>query len=504
MCDNTVHTDTMGFFMRTLICLLAVVLSACGGGGGGGSGPLPAVNKTFSEQYIDLPNAEDVVKNVCTTASPNGGFSEKIAVADLNRDGINDLVTVYWCAYSQPGQQYNGPTPSTLVVYLSQSNGTFTIGNRQLFGTDVVDIGGQSNGFTVGDFNSDGKADIGIGVSREDGRGNNSTFDAYNAPQVVLLSHSNGTYSVERFAVQAASGKVQAVDNEVGGVDFVYPAVAQEAATAYRWVNDAWQQVTGYAKSNVGMNFFPRSSTQGSTKVLSLSTDANDGPASLQIQEKVNGQWSVTSKYVYLSSFVNVISWNSQLTQTTLANVNGTNMLYSTFEDSCVFKSSTNSESIVLARVGGFPVSSAWNGQTTLDERYMSGTSMLIPFNISNGIVTYNDLFDSPVADNFTNYKCSDVNNDGYMDVVTFGQGSTLNNTSGAPTFYINNKAGKLVKTAVDLPRIPQGANEWSNSNSLYEDMNGDGIPDLIYFTMETVPTKTRSSFRIYFSNKTI
>lgn len=488
----------MGFFMRTLICLIAVVLTACGGGGGGSGGPIPAINATFSERYIDLPSAEDVVKNVCTAQSPNGGFSEKVAVADLNRDGINDLVTVYWCAYSQPGQQYTGPTPSTLVVYLSQPNGTFTIGNRQLFGTDVVDIGGQSNGFTVGDFNNDGKADIGIGVSREDGRGNNSTFDAYNAPQVVLLSHNNGTYSVERFAA-ASSGKVQAVDNEVGGVDFVYPGMSQDYATAYRWVNGSWQQITGYPRTNNGMTFFTRAG--GSNKMLSLSTDSTDGPASLQIQDKMNGQWSITSKYVYLSSNVNVISWNSQLTQTTMANVNGTNMLYSTFEDSCIFKTAPNSDPIVLARVGGFPVSPSWNGQTTLDERTMTGTSMLLPFSISNGIVSHNGLFDDAVADNFTNYKCSDINNDGYMDLVVYGQGSATSNTTGTPVFYINNKSGKLIKTSVDLPRIPQ---EWSNSNSMYEDMNGDGIPDLIYFTMETVPTRTRGSFRIHFSNKSL
>ena len=498
----------MGFLMRTSICLFTFVLTACGGGGASTSTATAistSVTSTFSSQYIDLPITDNLVKNVCTTESPTGGLSMKVAVADLNSDGINDLVSVYWCSYSKPGQAYDGPTPSTLITYLSQPNGQFILGNKQLFGTDLVNIGGQSNGFTIGDFNKDGKPDIGIGVSKEDGRANLSTWTA---PQVVLLSRNDGTYSVERFAIQASSGTVQAVDNEVGGIDFVYTTFAQAVATAYRYINGAWQQIAGYPQVNVGLKFFNRIiNSQGSTKVVTLSTDPNDGPSSLQIQEKVNGQWNITSKYVYPNTLVNVINWNGESVQTNMATINNTSLLYTTFEDNCIFKSSKTSEMIILARVGGFVVDP--NSKTILDERYLPSIAMLVPFNITGGLTPITDLFDTTVIDKtFTNYKCIDINNDGYMDVVINVQGTNISKTIGEPIFFINNKSGKLIKTSVqDLPKSPQGANGWADSSSLFEDMNGDGIPDLVYFnTLGPVPftSGSRSSFRIYLANKFI
>jgi hypothetical protein len=464
------------------------------------------VISTFDPNYLILPTAESLVANLCTTESKSGGWSVKLALSDLNVDGKLDIVSVYSCSYSSPGQSYNGPVPNTLIVFLSQSNGTYQIGNKQLFGSDLVDIGGFSNGFTVGDFNRDGKPDIGIGVSKEDSRANNSTFTAWNAPQVVLLSKSDGTYSVERFSVEAASGKVQAVDNETGGVDFVYPAVAQEPATAYRWNSGSWTKISGYPRTNVGMTFFGRSSAGNeSKKVLTLSTTPEDGPASLQIQEKINGAWSITAKYVVPSKQVPIISWNGAQTQSSLATINNIRMTYATFEDSCIFKISPSSnDEIILARITGFPIPKDWDGVSPIDERTLASIAMLIPFSVGSTLTPMTDLFDVPVSDRlFTEFRCVDLNGDSYMDVVLNAQGANFRGTKGGPVFFLNNKAGKLVKTDIlDLPAIPQSSTEWPDSSSQVYDIDGDGFADLLYYTTEGKPNPLGHWMRLYRGKK--
>jgi len=132
-------------------------------------------------------------------------------------------------------------------------------------------------------------------------------------PQVVLLSKADGSYSVERFTVVASGPIVQAVDNEVGGVDFVYLNHAGRPPAAFRWTGGGWQDVPGYAPVNTAMTFWPRSqSGQGASRVLSTSLDPADGNASLQIQERKRGEWTSTSKYVIPSRRIEAIGWNQE------------------------------------------------------------------------------------------------------------------------------------------------------------------------------------------------
>lgn len=502
-----------------VVSVVASILVACGGGSGGSSSnnstsaapetavtETPSLTTTFSSNYIALPSAESIVSNLCTQESRTGGFSTRIATADLNSDGKQDIVSSYFCSYSSPGTSYSGPVPNTLIVFLSQADGSYALGNRQLFGTNIVDVGGFSNGFTVGDFNSDGKPDVGIGVSKEDTRAfeQPSTWDA---PQVVLLSRPNGTYSVETLPVVAASGKVQAVDNEIGGVDFVYPAMAQDFATAFRWDQGSWRKISGYPRVNIGMTFFPRqNTTSGSTKVLTNSTEPSDGNASLQLQEKNNGTWSISSKYIFPSRQINVIGWNGQLVQSSLATVNDVQMTYATFENSCILKMSPfGSDDLAIAQIGGFVTPRDWDGSTLLDERTLNGISILVPFNASKTLSINPYLFDVQPSGQFTVFQCVDINKDGYTDVVINNQGYAYKLTVGGPVFYLNDKKGRLIKhSVVDLPRVPQSPNEWPDSNSLIQDMNGDGVPDLIYYSTLAMPNDSNISFRIYLGNKLV
>ncbi|MBM4231449.1 MAG: VCBS repeat-containing protein [Gammaproteobacteria bacterium] len=464
--------------------------------------------KIFSGTFVALPPINNLVSGICTEASKQGGLPIGLGIADLNGDGRKDIVTSYFCGYSKPGEAYDGPTPNTLITFLSQPDGSYVLGNEKLFGSALIDIGGLGSYYTVADFNNDGRSDVGIGVSKEDGRGTDGSVDrAWGAPPVVLLSRPGGMYSVERLPTKAPGPKVQAVDNEVGGVDFVYQAVPREPSTAYRWVAGSWMKIGGYATLNTGMLYFTRPYTGSSSKTaVSVSTEPSDGPASVQVTDKIGEAWVITSKFVFPSQRVSVIGWNSEPSVSNLVNANGVRMIYSTIEESCVGQ--LQGEPVLFSRLGGFRVPGDWDGISTLDERKLPGIALLLAFKLQGGLVPMPSAFEVPHSgEGFTTFDCKDVNGDNLTDVVVNIQGAFYwGSAIGGPVFFLNDGRGKLVKTWVPgLPAMPQDPSKgWVSSTSAVDDMNGDGIADLVYYSPSPIENPLGHSFRIYLGKKTI
>jgi hypothetical protein len=340
---------------------------------------------------------------------------------------------------------------------------------------------------TVGDFNGGGKPDVGISVSKEDMRARGVGMANWLTPQVVLLSKADGSYSVDRFSVLANGPRVQPVHNDVGGVDFVYTNHAGGQPAAFRWSSTGWQEVPGYPRVSASMTFWPGSQPgHAASRVVSVSTDPADGTASLQLQEKTGGEWTTVSKYVIPSRRIETIGWNRERIQTTLATLDGIQLTYATFEEACVMRMSPSGrDDVVLARIGGFFVPASWDGVAPLDQTVVGGTAMLKPFTATDALVPAPELFDiAPTGISFTDFQCEDINRDGYTDVVVNTQGAAHIGTLGGTLFYINDKAGSLVKTTVpDLPAMPGIETGWGAGHSVVKDFDGDGAPDLLYYT---------------------
>lgn len=115
-------------FCATVVSLL---LTACGGGGGGGGagGGAAQSNRIF----------------VATLAT--NGFNS-FAVADLNNDGLEDVVVSGW--------SYDSST-AYLYIFTQNANGTLTNSTNSLITNNVI---GGSQRILIADFDNDGYKDI--------------------------------------------------------------------------------------------------------------------------------------------------------------------------------------------------------------------------------------------------------------------------------------------------------------------------------------------------------
>lgn len=172
--------------------------------------------------------------------------------------------------------------------------------------------------------------------------------------------------------------------------------------------------------------------------------------------------------------------------------------------------SPSGQDDVVMARIGGSVIPPDWDGASLLDEGTLRSTSMLMPFTATDTLTPSPALFDvAPTDISFTDFQCEDINRDGYTDVVINTQGAAYNRTLGGPLFYINDKAGRLVKTAVpELPAMPGTDNGWGSSHSVVEDFDGDGVPDLLYYTTLGLGPPSTSDlgqpFRLYLRKRLV
>jgi hypothetical protein len=457
-----------------------------------GLSSLANTNPYFKIAGYTLPSAKSIYSNLCQSENLQAITQNAIAV-DLNLDGIKDIVLQVFCENSNSGVPSTLPITNSLIVYLSQPDGTYVIGNQKLFGTDRVDLGGGFifTNMVSADFNSDGYPDIGAGLDREDFRGQNSEGTAYNTPQIVLLSQGDGTYKVIQLPIISASNTVQAVDNSIGGKDLVYGISINEPASAFRFKSNTFTQIKDYPNINAtNFNFFPRTAANlGTEKLVSVSTDFNLGQASYEIQTIKNGNWTKTSSYSLPFKQVNIMGWNNQLGVTNMITFNGINLSYGTFENSCLLRLTPTSNPILLGKLTGSILPANYSGEPIFKEGVLGWITTIVPFDLTNDIITplSNIIQDEVTNISYTKMTCSDVNNDGYDDLVVYPIGSNPLGYDGTPIFYLNNKNNKLIRVNnTSLPHPPQSANGWANSSSIYEDLNGDGFKDLIYFTNST------------------
>lgn len=494
--------------MKKILAAMSVALAGCGGGATDSPTSVEVKNNVenlplFSSTPIELPDLRPLYDSLCGNLTD---ISPQALLVDLNKDGNKDIALQFFCLRnSEIGKPYDGSTPNKFIVFLQQKNGSFIDGTRSLFGVDYVDLGGIATRSVVNDFNKDGYPDIVFSISREDGRlPNDNGATNINAQNIFITSNGSGGYNFIKQGQAAWNYGLVAADNELGGIDVISSPIG------YNFVQEVWHYLSSWSLTGfydwvegAGTTFFKRkSSTQGSQIAVTGLPYPNSGMA---LYYKENNSWVKKDELSNKTSMVLFGSWTGTLNYASMTTIDGKDYLpFSQLENMCEMKlKKDDPDSILLDLVWGAEIKDGYHGQTIYENAdYLQNKSWLVAYNVTNGKLTRNSSFklnNEIQSLAISDLKCKDVNGDGYDDIL-------MTAYFGPPLIYINDKTGTFNR--IDPANVPSVGFYGSGESYIYDDINGDGIPDIVRFPVTNTqgPNSDRGplKFKIYTGNRTI
>lgn len=472
----------------------SIILTACGGGGGGtetkstaSSAPVPAtVQQAEPVELVEstpifLPDLKAKYDRLCGRKTN----VQNAIVVDINKDGKMDLVFNLWCMRpdSERGKPFDGDVPNMLVALIQDSNGNFSDRTLEVFGTDYPSIGGIGIDHALHDWNNDGVKDIIFAVNREDGRLPDNRAENHKASTVVLMSDGVGRYRISNLTNPEYGYRVVLRENTLGGQDPVL--IPFEAPSSYTY-NNGWTKLNSYSwVSNTATTFFGAVSPgMGSSIAIVPSGWPRTGVA---LWSGTNHSWTKMGEYKFPEpTMVYMKSWTGGTGLVPMFSMDGKDFVTPSITDTCELKRTTNGPKEALAVFHANEVVGGYKGQP-LDENDTKAFKVLYKtmlFDVNNGsALIKTDLPIKNEVDHGALWKteCYDINNDGLTDIMYHQpQGGPPN---GGEVFYpaimLNDGTGKYNRVATKwFPRPGNG------TSFVYEDINGDGIRDLLYFPL--------------------
>lgn len=479
--------------MKKLLLILSVVIAGCGGGGSVTSFPTettltPQLNSQstvatgllFESTPILLPDLRAKYDMLCGSLV---NVQNAIAV-DLNNDGKKDLVFNLWCKGANDSK---GSTANTIVAVVQLSDGTFSDKTKEIFGSDIVDIGGVGVNFIATDLNNDGYDDIVISCSLE---GMIYTHPQ-TCPMVSFISDGQGHYTKSTFGM-LEGGDVRLITgpNQIrdpNGKKQVLFIPASGYAEVWQYEN-GWTKITSYdwlQKNEVII---------GSTLV-----NKYDNGAKLEIWNFINGIWKRTLEISYLSARTASMKDNATSLpyQVHVVTMDGVDYIDGILYEGCTLKRTLAGPAEVVYTFLGVPIQNGYTGQVLVKPANWMDSLPTVNL-IAMGVTTENSnikpitLATDKLDANFYHMECGDFNGDGLDDIFL--------RTTGTPILYINDGKGNFRKVKSNLmPAAIRGASH------IYVDINGDGVKDVLFFpidrwqfTWQEANTYTKVQFQLY------
>ena len=442
------------------------------------AGTACVVPSLFSATPILLPDLRGKYDALCgnqvmiTTA-----FTANLV---MHTDGKKDLVLSLLCLQPIQGQITTEPVKNGMIVFIQQQDGSFRDGTRQVFGVDIVDLGGQGVNAVLQDFNKDGYDDIVFSVSKEDGRA--QPVSNVNAVQnTFITSNSNGTYIISKLGPYSWNYGISLIDNEFNNSDIVSTPIGYDPKNAAWRYFGGWQQLTGYGWTRTGSIFFKRNSPNEASQIVV--TPAYDPWPNVGVDlytRSSSSAWARVSGWSVPGSLVPWIAWNGDVSTTTMISLNGKDYVAPSLDMGCQLRRKKDEQPIAIKVLNGYEVLGGYKGQV-LNGSAQSGVLSLSPqilaFNVSGNTLTKIDVSFANIISSITPVKfvCEDLNGLGYDDIVM--DSTELVST---PSIYKNDGQGNF--SFVNLKSYPKSPTNFNSTTFIYEDVDGDGIRDLIYF----------------------
>ena len=451
------------------------------------------VKPYFAQTPVLMPDVSSYYTRLCGTRT---NVQSAVAV-DLNNDGRKDLLFTFWCGQAQNGvyQPASIPVQNTIVAFEQLSDGTFIDATLKVFGQSLPDMGGIATTGMVADLNGDGLPDIVFNVTHEDGRSPDPvTGDATNqySKNVVLLSQGGGKYSIVPYGPSYwwVYGNLL-MTNSTGRTD-VYSAGSYGQVIVYKFPNNAPIDVTDESVKNLSGVIMFFSSNNAATDSAILHT-GNTGR--LELHRKVSGTWSQMSNWSLTNvRFVPWTSWQNGHGDAPLITIDGQDYVDAVLNNGCIYKPTPTSEARAIVGMFSYKLIGNYQGGGVVEGLNMEHSFKLMSFTISNGILQNTSIKINNEQTNIREFsiQCLDVNGDGYDDILMTTWGH-----DAKPIIYLNDGTG--VFNFVELATLPNPITTANDSSMILQDINGDGIPDLVYWALTGVQQYGTGPVNYYF-----
>lgn len=469
--------------MRKL-CLISVLsLSACGGGGGStpqSNSPVSNPTSVSAPQetvyYREIKNAIPSLAIYYERTCGKAANSFLVPAVDTNKDNRKDLFIVLWCGVSEHGMVYDGPVKNTVISLLQNNDGTYRLGNLEIFGKEFVELAGaiaEGSDVGVGDFNGDGRDDIALSTTLEDGRrfiifpdGSHS----WNSYPEVMLSQPDGTYKIERLGNRNTYNSITIMKGkdrdrfESGGYIWSYENQKWSGST----VNYLADRTSVYIDNLMTMNLFD---------------SKNFG---WQIGNVDASNYTKTD-FINLSELRKVEVYNDNVKGNTiesLATIDNVEYLMPSYNSVCTLPGSNANEVYIVAEFQGIKLPEKYTGQklswstpnvqgNVTWDNYITRVHM---YKVSNGKLTKVNIpgFNRDIT-NSHYISCLDVNNDNQKDVVVYRWGHKQEKS----VIYLNKNNTDF--TEVPSSKIPDISTVYFGHTTLTSDLDNDSKAEIIY-----------------------
>jgi hypothetical protein len=468
--------------MKKLCVLSALSLTACGGGGG--SSPTTTASVTtppsavapqevtyFSEIKNAIPSLSLYYNKTCNTEAN----SFMIPTVDANKDGRKDLFIVLWCP--APFSTFDGPVKNTVIGLLQNNDGTFRLGNQEIFGREFVEITGsmgEGGDVGIGDFNGDGKEDIAFTPSLEDGRqfviyptgGHN-----WQTTMTVFLSKADGSYSIDKVGNVATYESIAIIKGKDRDM-------FHSGGRIWSYENNTWNSVTISYKIDRTAVFFDNK----------VAVSINDGKViGWQVGSVQNNYTTFTrNEYLHLSDLQTVKVYNDTIkgdTSESLATIDGIDYLMPAFNSICVIPGTTSSEFTIMAEFQGIKIPEKYTGQKlewTVPGKngnvtWDNNVTRVLAYKVSDGKISKLNVPEFNKDITLTHYfKCVDMNADKRTDLVVYRWGHKQEKS----VIFLSTQNGF---TEVPSSKIPNISTIYHGHSVLASDLDNDGKTEIIY-----------------------
>ena len=488
------------------------------------------MSTVFEAAAYEFPYPSNTLDNLCLEDPISISVATSILLPiDLNLDTFNDLVVTYFCSPKISGQYLDKPTPDAIVVFKNNGDQTFSLATSEFFDADTISLGGATRKGVLADFNGDNYLDILYALNREDGRGQScENCGATNAaPQKIILSDGDGTYSVSDLGFSEWTHAVDAVQLSSGNYDAVISGFRNNSVTGFRFINGSMQEISDYANPGGPNNrfgastlrFFPEL-TPAAGSMLAVSDSGDCGiQVNLSSFSKTSGAWSFVDKTDFnCRTIPNAYEgYTNEVGDLSLITIDGQDYTGGGFgnEESCTLELSPGDAPVAVVQFSAQPIEGNYLEGVVYKQADLPVQNRLNVFDVSDAglLLKTGVVINEKIDALYRIDACRDINNDGYDDVVLLqnaGGGGESINTRAEPIVYLNDKNNRLVK--LDLTGIPLvNKSEDYLVHGFLADMNGDGIEDLIYFrasrgyiSSNTLDPSQENFIRVYWGIKNL